>query len=255
MGPTTDTLFQLEILEAPRQTESPNQDVSTIAATISGTRSDWPGKRAVSIVIGGCNLACPYCFDPEHASTHGSPTTLAELVGRVATRPVIPEALVVTGGEPTTASNLVELLRALKALDIPTKLDTNGTNAEMLRTILADNLVDYVALDVKTSFDRYDALTKSPGTWQQVARSIEILISSGVDHEMRTTCYPFAVSPSDLPSIAAHLVGARRYVLQQFVPRRTLDPAASSAIPHPADELRRAALRCSVHVPTMVRGV
>jgi hypothetical protein len=84
---------------------------------------------------------------------------------------------------------------------------------------------------------------------------VALLNSSDVDHEFRTTCYPFAVSAADLPSIAARLSGGRRYALQQFVARRTLDPAAATVAPISASELHLAAMRCSVHLPTVVRGV
>ena len=125
----------------------------------------------------------------------------------------------------------------------------------MLASLIADELVSFVALDVKALPGAYDRVTRGSGVWDRVSRSIATVIASGIDHEFHTTCYPFAVRSDDLPELASHLVGGRRYVLQQFRPRRTLDPAASTALPFSAEELRRVALRCTVHLPTVVRGV
>ncbi len=138
---------------------------------------------------------------------------------------------------------------------MPVKLDTAGTEPYVLEQALEEGLLDFVALDVKATPERYDAATRSSGTWRRVERSIAAVLGSGVDHEFRTTCFPTAVDTSELPGIAARLAGGRRYALQQFSPRRTLDPGAGSVRPHSADALRRAALCCSVHLPTVVRGV
>jgi pyruvate formate lyase activating enzyme len=162
---------------------------------------------------------------------------------------------VVTGGEPTAAASLMRLLEGLSATRLPVKLDTNGAAPDVLAAALAGGLVSYVALDVKTTPERYDRLTGGSEVWERVEHSIAAILASGIDHEFKTTCYPFGVSAADLPSMAARLAGGRRYILQQFVARRTLDPGAASARPWAADELRRAALCCAVHIPTVVRGV
>jgi len=137
---------------------------------------------------------------------------------------------------------------------MPVKLDTNGSAPEALGEVLAEGLVDFVALDVKATPERYVRATGTPSTWGAVDESITLVLESGVDHEFRTTCYPPAVGPDDLVHIAARLAGGKRYVLQQFRPVRTLDPAAASVRPHSAETLSNAALRCSMFVPTVVRG-
>ncbi|TLM93864.1 MAG: hypothetical protein FDZ75_05575 [Actinobacteria bacterium] len=138
---------------------------------------------------------------------------------------------------------------------MPVKLDTNGTDPGVLETILAEKLAEFVALDVKAVPERYDNATGSGGTWGLVQRALAAIIASGVDHEFRTTCYPIAIRPEDPVAIARLLQGGRRYVLQQFRPQMTLDPAAVSVRPHDAQTLRKAAEMCSAFLPTSVRGV
>ena len=230
-------------------------DPTGIAATISDARTDWPGRTSTTVLLGGCDLRCPYCFAPEHVNRTRVDTTITRIAEQIEARGQALDGVVVSGGEPTASPLLYPLLEALAETGLPVKLDTNGTSPDVLASIIADGLVAFVSLDVKTTPDRYDRLTRSTDVWQRVERTVALLNESGVDHEFRTTCYPFAVSAADLPAIAAHLVGGRRYALQQFVARRTLDPAAATVTPIRYDELCLAAMRCSVHLPTIVRGV
>jgi pyruvate formate lyase activating enzyme len=163
--------------------------------------------------------------------------------------------VVVTGGEPTMDPNLSQLLRGIRTLGIPVKIDTNGTFPEVLDTLIEQGLVSFVSLDVKATPERYDTVTAGRDVWMRVRSSISLLIESGVDHEFRTTCYPGAVLTAELPYIARELEGGMRFAIQQFQPQRTLDPAASGVRPYEADALRRAALCCAVHLPSVVRGV
>jgi pyruvate formate lyase activating enzyme len=165
------------------------------------------------------------------------------------------DGVVVTGGEPTIDLGLRETLRGLVAIGLPVRLDTNGSSPDVLETLIAEDLVSFVALDVKSTPDRYDSATSCRSIWPRVQESIALLIRSGVDHEFRTTCYPSALRTADLPGIARQLEGGNRFVIQQFRPQRTLDPAAAGVRPYEADALRRAALCCAMHLPTVVRGV
>ena len=240
---------------APSLVTVPNGDPTGIAATISDSRPNWPGRRTTTVLLGGCNLSCPFCFDPEHVGRKRSNTSISKVAEQIALRAPTLDGVVVSGGEPTSYAALPALLHAIAAVGLPIKLDTNGTNPDVLEALVDDGLVDFVALDVKTTPERYDRLTGGTRVWERVERTVSLLIDGDVDHEFRTTCYPFALPSADLPSLAARLVGGRRYALQQFQPRRTLDPAAASVAPYSADELRRVAMRCSVHLPTVVRGV
>jgi pyruvate formate lyase activating enzyme len=165
------------------------------------------------------------------------------------------DGVVVTGGEPTEDPDLASLLAALSEVGVPVKLDTNGTRPDVLRHVLAEGLVSYVALDVKAIPSRYLEVTAQRGAASLVAESIERLIRSGVDHEFCTTAYPGAVELTDLPRIARAVSGGRLYVIQQFRSGLTLDPAASVARPYDDESLLAAARSCSTHLPTIVRGL
>lgn len=227
-----------------------------IAGFIGSGMLDWPGRLSTTVFLGGCNLRCPFCHNPELVTPPRRRQLVTDdvLAHLRAKRDWI-DGVVVTGGEPTTDPSLESLLRTLKAEGIPVKLDTNGTSPGVLERLLGENLVDFVALDVKSAPERYDLVTRTSGVWSAVERCISLVIGSGVDHEFRTTCYPSAVETADLPQIASHLVGGTRYAIQQFRPQRTLDPGASTVRPHAPEALRRAALCCAVHIPTVVRGV
>lgn len=235
---------------APRRTADP----TALAATISDARANWPGRRTTTVLLSGCDFTCPYCFDPEHVREGRSATTVAQIAEQITRRGHSLEGVVVSGGEPTGCSGLRPLLEALAATRLPVKLDTNGSSPETLASLLSDGLIDFVSLDVKTTPQRYDRVAGSPHAWERVERSIAAVLESGVDHEFRTTCYPFALPAAEIPAVAARLVGGRRFVLQQFEPRRTLDPAAATVRPLNLEELRRVALLCSVYLPTLVRG-
>jgi pyruvate formate lyase activating enzyme len=231
-------------------------DYSTgIEAAISDSRSNWPGRRSVTVLLDGCDLSCPYCFAPEHLGARRASTTVARIAEQIAARADALDGVVVSGGEPTANVALRPLLSAIKTTGVPVKLDTSGTSPSVLASVLGEGLVTFVSLDVKTTPDRYDRLTGGSRVWERVERSIAVILAAGIDHEFRTTCYPFALSTEDLPSLAARLAGGKRYALQQFESRRTLDPGATTVMPFSADELRRVAIRCSVHLPTVVRGV
>ncbi|MDR3687537.1 MAG: anaerobic ribonucleoside-triphosphate reductase activating protein [Coriobacteriia bacterium] len=234
---------------------SPSSEPTGIAATVSDSRPNWPGRRATTILLGGCNLSCPFCFDPEHVGSKRANTSVSQVVEQISLRAPTLDGVVISGGEPTTCVALGSLLRALAATGLPVKLDTNGTNPDVLEALIEAGLLDFIALDVKTTPERYDRLTGGTRVWERVERSVALLANGEVDHEFRTTCYPFALPSADLPSLAARLAGGKRFALQQFQPRRTLDPAAATVSPYSVDELRRVAIRCAVHLPTVVRGV
>ena len=225
-----------------------------LSATCTEVADGWPGRRSATH-LHGCDLACAYCCTPELVRHRAPFVSADDLTAALQRKAHSLQGIVIGGGEPTSTSALRPLLEKLRALNLPVKLDTNGSSPELLRALIADELVSFVALDVKTLPRDYDRVTGGSRVWERVERSISAVIDGGVDHEFRTTCYPFAIRGTDLPELAAHLVGGKRLVLQQFRPRHTLDPAAATATPFSADELRRAALRCTVYLPTVVRGV
>jgi pyruvate formate lyase activating enzyme len=215
---------------------------------------DWPGKVAMTVFLSGCDFACPFCHNPhllQATETDGQWTSIREYIRH---RRTWIDGVVISGGEPLRDPEILTLLEAFAAEGIPVKLDTNGTNPKLLGDLIEGQLISAVAVDIKTTFHRYDLVTRTPGAALRVADTIDVVLASGVPHEFRTTVYPGVVDPGELPVIASALTGGDLYALQQFRPQRTLDPSAASVTPIHADTLRAYAEECSAHLPTVTRG-
>jgi pyruvate formate lyase activating enzyme len=130
------------------------------------------------------------------------------------------------------------LLREIKTLALEVKLDTNGLAPTVLAQALAEGLVDYVALDFKTALDRYGELHSGPVDGNALRQSIRMLLNAAADYEIRTTCVPGLVEAVDLRSMGEVMRGARRWVLQQFVPWHAMDQALQALTPHPPEQIR-----------------
>jgi pyruvate formate lyase activating enzyme len=216
---------------------------------------DWPGRVSATLFLSGCSLRCPYCRSASLRTPTAEPMDWDRIVDHIDAKRSWLDGVVVSGGEPTEDPDLPSLLAALAEVGVPVKLDTNGTRPDVLRHVLSEELVAFVALDVKTLPSRYGEVAGGQGTASLVAESVETVIRSGVEHEFRTTAYPGAVDLTDLPRIARALRGGRLYALQQFWPRHTADPRASIVAPFSVADLRTAARGCSAHLPTIIRGL
>jgi len=229
-----------------------------IRGFLPNTLIDWPGRLAAEIFLGGCNLRCPYCHagyllaDPPGAETFELQhvlTCLKRETGWI-------DGVVVSGGEPTLHPGLPGLLAAFKAEGLEVKLDTNGTTPDVLEALLAEGLIDSVAMDVKAPLDdRYARATGRPHLdVSPVRRSLAVLRAWGGEYELRTTVCPSVLTPDDVVDVAADVEGAPRLVLQQFQPGHCLDPALNERPPYPEELLLRLAEKCCRFLPTTVRG-
>jgi pyruvate formate lyase activating enzyme len=181
---------------------------------------DWPGHMAGVLLVTGCNFRCPFCHNaPLLAAPRErlSWTVLESLLRRFREHWV--DAIVISGGEPTLRSDLPQLVRFLRDRGFRVKLDTNGSRPGELEALLAD--VDYVAMDVKCSLDRYPDLVgcADPGV---IVRSIDIIRRLAPEYEFRTTILDPVHDDAHMDSIGALVRGSRRWVLQRFEPRGEL---------------------------------
>ncbi|MDZ4181106.1 MAG: anaerobic ribonucleoside-triphosphate reductase activating protein [Coriobacteriia bacterium] len=226
-----------------------------IAGWLPAGMLDWPGKIAMTVFLSGCDFACPFCHNPDLLQATETDDQWTEVREYVRRRRSWIDGVVMSGGEPLRDPDVVTLLEAFAAEGVPVKLDTNGTDPMLLGSLIEDRLVSAVAVDVKTTFNRYDLVTRTPGAARRVADTVDVVLASGIPHEFRTTVFPGVVDPVELPIIASALAGGDLYALQQFRPQRTLDPQAASVTPIHPDTLRTYAEECSVHLPTVTRGV
>ena len=182
------------------------------------TLLDFPGKVACTVFFGGCNLRCPFCHNALLVLPRGAEPVMSEeaFFSLLRKRQGVLDGVCVTGGEPLLQPELARFLGEIKALGYAVKLDTNGTMPERLAPILSAGLVDYVAMDVKSSPDGYAAASGVPVDVDKIRESMSIIKNSGLPHEFRTTVVAGLHSESDIVD-AARLVGDSPYFLQSFV--------------------------------------
>lgn len=190
---------------------------------------DYPEKIAAIIFTQGCNFRCPYCHNPELIEGKGE--TVNGVLEFLKTRIGKLDGVVITGGEPTIHKDLPEFIKEIKGLGFAVKLDTNGTNPEMLNTLIQEKLIDYVAMDIKAPIgqysDKYSEVTCSSVNIDNILKSIEILKNSQIyqnfDYEFRTTVVKSQLTTDDFEEIGELIKGAKKYYLQKFVPSKTLN--------------------------------
>ncbi len=189
---------------------------------------DFPGRVSSLVFSGGCNLSCGFChnpglvLDPEQYPDYPLDEFFAELKQR---RTFI-DGVVISGGEPTLASGLAEFLEQIKALGLQVKLDSNGLRPQVLADLFERKLIDYLAIDLKTSPARYTELHNQPVDVSALVASCRLTMDSAPEYEFRTTCVPGLVTEKELHEMGALIKGAKRWVLQQFIPREAMLGAA-----------------------------
>ena len=210
--------------------ESLSREYSPVFALHSqASMIDFRGHLSALLFISGCNFRCGFCHNAAllHAEQRGLPwpdltQTLRQFKSNWVT------AATITGGEPTLSPHLPELIEWLKSFDLAVKLDTNGSRPDMLRTVLPR--VDYVAMDLKCGLERYPQLTGFAQT-DALLESIALIREEAKDYEFRTTVIESIHDQAEIRRIVRLIPGARRYVLQPFVPQDDLPDPAFRALP------------------------
>ena len=201
------------------------------------TLLDFPGRVACTVFLGGCDLRCPYCHNAELIDG-SAPAVMddAELLTFLEKRRGLLDGVAVTGGEPLL-HDIAPLLRAIRAMDFAVKLDTNGTHPDRLRALLDERLVDYVAMDIKNSPDRYAETVGVPDLdLAPIRESVSLLLEGRVDYEFRTTVCAQLHDDEAMRGIAQLISGARRFFLQPFTDRDTVAFAGFTAPDKPTLE-------------------
>lgn len=178
---------------------------------------DFPGKISCVVFLRGCNFHCPYCHNPElirQTPACPSPISADQLYAFLKARRCFLEAVVISGGEPTLQADLPQLCAAIKSLGYPIKLDTNGSHPQMLRRLIEKELVDFIAMDIKTAPHRYHPVFHSGRLESAIVESIGIIMNRAPAYEFRTTCAEKVVSERIIDAIGRLIEGADRYVLQ-----------------------------------------
>lgn len=190
------------------------------------TLLDFPGHTACTVFLPGCNMRCGYCHNQELVVPESIKNISASffdqevLFNFLHNRQGLLDGVCITGGEPTLHPGLRKLIEKIQQAGFKVKLDTNGTNPQLLRELLAANLLDYVAMDIKSSPGLYPHLARfiidPKQATEKIIQSKEILLASAIDYEFRTTLIKEIHHPQEFQEILAFIAGAKRYFLQNF---------------------------------------
>jgi pyruvate formate lyase activating enzyme len=177
---------------------------------------DYPGEVSCIIWTVGCNFSCPFCYNVDVVNKTAEPISEKEVLSFLEKRKNMLDAIVISGGEPLLQKDIVSFCKKVKKLGYLIKIDTNGTFPEKLKELLDEKLVDYIAMDVKAPKDKYFKLAGTKVDIKKIQKSIDIIKSSGVDYEFKTTFVPGLLSKKDIKEIGRWLEGSEKYFLQQF---------------------------------------
>lgn len=188
------------------------------------TLLDFPGRVACTVFLAGCDLRCPFCHNAELIDGTAEPIMDEnELLAFLEKRKGLLDGVAFTGGEPTLRRDLPDLLRKIKSMGYPIKLDTNGMHPDRLKAMLDEGLLDYVAMDIKAGPENYahtcglEKIDLKP-----IDESIRLLMNAGIDYEFRTTVVDELHTVRDFEAIAGWIAGAKAYYLQAFTDRDTV---------------------------------
>ena len=182
------------------------------------TLLDYPGRIATTVFFDGCDFRCPWCHNLALAmGSHEQSCTEKDFFDYVTKRAGIIDGVAITGGEPLLYPKLEEIILRIRDLGLLVKLDTNGYHPDRLIRLMDSNLIDYVAMDIKNSLSRYQITIDVPNFRpENIERSIEIILGSGIDHEFRTTVVHEYHDDDSFAEIGPLIKGAQLYALQKY---------------------------------------
>ena len=185
---------------------------------------DYPEKIACIVFTQGCNFRCGYCHNPELFENKEPVLSVPAFFEFLNKRKGKLDGVVITGGEPTLHNkDLIEFIKKVKSLGFLVKLDTNGTHPHVLQELLNENLLDYIAMDIKAPLAKYKEITRVDIDTDIIKKSIDMIMNCSVDYEFRTTIVKSQLSFEDLRQIGELIQGAKRYYLQKFLATKILD--------------------------------
>lgn len=199
------------------------------------TLTDFPDKVACIVFLVNCNFKCKFCYNKELTSNAFFKKSKRKLISQedffyfLDSKKKMLDGVVITGGEPTLSPGLIEFIKEIKQKGFLVKLDTNGSNPEILKKLFEQKLIDYVAMDLKSSEKKYKLITQSNISFTKILDSINIISTSKIPHEFRTTLYP-KITLEDLKEMSA-LIKGEKWFLQQFVGKKVLDKKSKNLKP------------------------
>ncbi|RJX26237.1 MAG: anaerobic ribonucleoside-triphosphate reductase activating protein [Dethiobacter sp.] len=212
---------------------------------------DFPGGICSTIFVGGCNLTCRFCYNKDLVLNPEALPLIStgEVFNFLKVKASLLDGICISGGEPTLQEDLPDFLVEIKKLGLKVKLDTNGTKPEVICKLLEENILDYIAVDIKGPLPKYSFIAGNNVNLSKVQETITLLKDNPLQQEFRTTVIPGLLKEEDIFSIAEEIAGCRRYVLQQFHPKQTMiDPELLSFKPFSREKVAEIACSCREYV-------
>jgi pyruvate formate lyase activating enzyme len=186
---------------------------------------DYPGLISAIIFLQGCNFKCSYCHNPELVDSKLFQPCIKEkeVLDFLNMRRGKLDAVVITGGEPTIHDGLALFIKQIKKMGFAVKLDTNGSQPRVIKNLLDEKLLDFIAMDIKAPLEKYKDIVKTQVNPDSIKESIRLILKAKIPYEFRTTVVASQLEEKDILQIGKMIAGAKHYVLQKFVPVKVLD--------------------------------
>jgi pyruvate formate lyase activating enzyme len=233
-------------------------DKMKIKGMIEASFLDWDGKIVTTLFVPGCNFRCPYCQNWEliERPEKFDEIDFERIKKFLLSHKDFIDGICITGGEPTIYKDLPDFIKQIKELGFLVKLDTNGSKPRMIKKLIDEKLVDYVAMDIKASFEKYDITCGVKVDVEDIKRSTDVIMNSKIGYEFRTTVAPSIIDESDIENIATSVKGAKKYVLQQFIPKNAMDEKLRKVTPYEKEMFEKMMKKAKKYVKNaMMRGV
>jgi len=207
------------------------------------TLIDFPGRIACTVFLCGCNFRCPFCYSSElvlpDKIKEQPKISEKDFFDFLESRKELLDGVVLCGGEPTINKDLPEFIKKIKSLGFLVKLDTNGSNPQMLGSLIDKKLIDYIAMDIKGPKERYDEFAGVRVDIKKIQESIDILKEDEIDYEFRSTIVPGLHTKENVVDMAKWIKGAKKYYLQSFRPEKNIDAGLEKIKPYSEEFLKQ----------------
>lgn len=181
------------------------------------TLLNYPDRVACTIFTKGCNFKCPFCHNSSLIDLENNSDKYNEIMSYLRVRKGILDGVCITGGEPLIHKGIKDLIKEIKSLGFLVKLDTNGSNPSLLKELIDEKLIDYVAMDIKNTFDKYEKTIGCKTNIDNIKRSIKIIEDSDIEYEFRTTLVKEFHTLESIKTIVEMLDKKSKYYIQNFI--------------------------------------
>ncbi|MFH2027703.1 MAG: anaerobic ribonucleoside-triphosphate reductase activating protein [Nanoarchaeota archaeon] len=198
---------------------------------------DFPPYVSCTLFVSRCNFRCGFCHNADLVMDSLDDIPEDEIFAFLEKRKKVLDGVCISGGEPLLNEDIINLIKNIKKLDYKVKVDTNGTNPDLLKKLIDSKLVDYIAMDIKSSLDSYDKAAGVKVDKSKIKASVNILMEDNVDYEFRMTTVPNLHSSEEYSKIGNWLKGAKKFIIQQFRNDKCLDKSFEKIKPYSKKEL------------------